>query len=40
LEYLIVLARDLSYWKREIAEALIADTVEVRKVLFGLLRTT
>jgi four helix bundle protein len=40
LEYLIVLARDLSYWKPEIAEPLLADTIEVRKVLFGLLRTT
>jgi len=39
LEYLIVLARDLGYWKVEVAEGLIADTVEVRKVLFGLVRT-
>ena len=38
LEYLIVLARDLKYWKPELAEGLIADTVEVRKVIFGLLR--
>jgi four helix bundle protein len=39
LEYLIVLARDLKYWKPEVAERLIADTVEVRKMIFGLLRT-
>jgi four helix bundle protein len=39
LEYLIVLAKDLNYWKPEIAERLIADTVEVRKMIFGFLRT-
>ncbi|QMV17650.1 four helix bundle protein [Granulicella sp. 5B5] len=39
LEYLIVLARDLKYWRVEVADGLIVDTVEVRKVIFGLLRT-
>jgi four helix bundle protein len=39
LEYLIVLSRDLTYWKQEIAERLIVDTVEVRKIIFGLLRS-
>jgi four helix bundle protein len=38
LEYLIVLARDLGYWKPDVANGLIDDTVEVRKVIFGLLR--
>jgi len=38
LEYLIVLARDLTYWKPEIADQLISDTVEVRKMIHGLLR--
>ncbi len=39
LEYLIVLARDLKYWRPDIAEKLAADTVEVRRIIFGLLRT-
>ena len=38
-EYLIVPARDLQYWNTDVAEKLIADTVEVRKMMFGLLRT-
>jgi len=38
LEYLVLLARDLSYWKPEIADRLIADIVEVRKMIHGLLR--
>jgi four helix bundle protein len=37
-EYLILLARDLSYWKPEAADVLIADAVEVRKMIFGLLK--
>jgi four helix bundle protein len=39
MEYLIVLARDLTFWKRELAASLIEDTVEGRKMIFGLLRT-
>jgi four helix bundle protein len=39
MEYLIVLARDLTFWKPELAASLIEDTVEVRKMIFGLLRT-
>ncbi len=39
LEYLILLANDLNYWKPQVADSLIADTVEVRKIIFGLLRT-
>jgi four helix bundle protein len=37
-EYLVVLARDLGYWKPEVAEAHIAQTIEVRKMVNGLLR--
>jgi four helix bundle protein len=38
LEYLMVLARDLGYWKPELCERLVADAVEVRKMIFGLAR--
>jgi four helix bundle protein len=38
LEYLFLLARDLGYWKPELTEALIADVVEVRMVIYGLVR--
>ena len=38
LEYLFVLARDLGYWKPELCDRLVSDAVEVRKMIFGLLR--
>jgi four helix bundle protein len=38
LEYLFLLARDLGYWKPEISEALIVQVVQVRKVIYGLVR--
>jgi four helix bundle protein len=38
LEYLILVARDLGYWKPEAGERLSADTIEVRKMTIGLLR--
>ncbi|HEY5328428.1 MAG TPA: four helix bundle protein [Acidobacteriaceae bacterium] len=38
LEYLMLLARDLGYWKPELCERLVADAIEVRKMIFGLVR--
>ena len=38
LEYLILLAHDLAYWKDEVADRLTDDTVNVRKLIYGLLR--
>ena len=38
LEYLILVARDLGYWKPEAGERLTVDTIEVRKMTHGLLR--
>jgi four helix bundle protein len=38
LEYLILLARDLGYWKAETCAHLTTSTIEVRKMTHGLLR--
>jgi four helix bundle protein len=38
LEYLLLLATDLGYLKAEMHESLTAETVEVRKMVYGLLR--
>jgi four helix bundle protein len=38
LDYLLLLAKDLGYLKPEIHESLSAETVEVRKMIYGLLR--
>jgi len=38
LEYLMLLTRDLGYWKPELCERLVADAIEVRKMIFGLVR--
>jgi four helix bundle protein len=38
VEYLVLLARDLEYLNSEICEKLTADVVEVRKMIYGLLR--
>jgi four helix bundle protein len=37
-EYLLLLAKDLGYLKPEMHEGLSAETVEVRKMIYGLLR--
>ena len=37
-EYLLLLAKDLGYLKAEMHESLSSETVEVRKMLYGLLR--
>ncbi len=37
-EYMVVLARDLGYWNVEDADSRIAETIEVRKMINGLLR--
>ena len=39
LEYLILLARDLKHLPPETADRLMEATVEVRKMVFGFLRT-
>lgn len=39
LEYLILVAHDLGYWSDSLAQSLTAEAVEVRKMLYGLLRT-
>jgi len=38
VEYMFVLTRDLGYLKPELCERLVADAVEVRKMIFGLVR--
>jgi four helix bundle protein len=38
LEYLMLLTRDLGYWKPDLCERLVADAIEVRKMIFGLVR--
>ena len=38
LDYLLLLAKDLGYLKSETYDSLNADTVEVRKMIYGLLR--
>jgi len=38
LDYLLLLAKDLGYLKPEFHESLSAETVEVRKMIYGLLR--
>jgi four helix bundle protein len=38
VEYLLLLAKDLGYLKPEIHDSLSAETVEVRKMIYGLLR--
>ena len=38
LEYLMLLTRDLGHWKPDVCERLVADAVEVRKMIFGLVR--
>jgi len=38
LEYLVLLARDLHLWAAELSEPITADTIEVRKMIFGLLQ--
>ena len=37
-EYLLLLAKDLGYLKPEMHDSLNTETVEVRKMLYGLLR--
>ncbi len=37
-EYHLLLARDLGYLKPEMHDSLSAETVEVRKMIYGLLR--
>ena len=37
-EYLLLLARDLGFMKPETHDSLSAETVEVRKMIYGLLR--
>jgi four helix bundle protein len=37
-EYLLLLAKDLGYLKPEMYDSLNAETVEVRKMIYGLLR--
>ena len=39
LEYTVVLATDLGYFETELSNTLIASVAEVRKMLYGLLRT-
>jgi four helix bundle protein len=38
LEYLLLLAKDLGYLKAEMHDGLNAETIEVRKMVYGLLR--
>jgi four helix bundle protein len=38
VEYLLLLAKDLEYMKHEVYEQLTAETIEIRKMLRGLLR--
>ncbi|HEV2576242.1 MAG TPA: four helix bundle protein [Acidobacteriaceae bacterium] len=38
LDYLLLLARDLGYFQPETYDSLSAETVEVRKMIYGLLR--
>ena len=38
LEYLMLLTRDLGYWKPELCEQLTENTIEVRKMILGILR--
>ncbi|MBB5066497.1 four helix bundle protein [Granulicella mallensis] len=38
LEYLIELAKDLTYWKPESSAKLTAEAIEVRKMIHGYLR--
>ena len=38
LEYLILLAKDLNYWKPEASDQLTKDTIEVRKMVHGFMR--
>jgi four helix bundle protein len=38
VEYFILLAKDLGYLKPEMHDILSAETVEVRKMIYGLLR--
>jgi four helix bundle protein len=38
VEYLLLLAKDLEYMKLEVYEQLTAETIEIRKMLRGLLR--
>lgn len=38
LDYLLLLAKDLGYLKPEIHDSLSTETVEVRKMIYGLLR--
>ena len=37
-EYLLLLAKDLGYLKTEIYDSFSAETIEVRKMIYGLLR--
>ena len=37
-EYLLLLAKDLGYFKPETYDSMSAETVEVRKMIYGLLR--
>lgn len=39
LEYLVLLAGDLAYWRPDVLPRLGEDVSEVRKVIFGLLRS-
>jgi four helix bundle protein len=38
LEYLILLTQDLELWKPDLCDSLTAQIVEVRKMVYGLLR--
>lgn len=39
LEYLVMLAGDLGYWDAEACDGLTEQVSEVRRIIFGLLRT-
>lgn len=38
LEYLMLLTRDLGYWKPDLCAQLTEDAIEVRKMILGILR--
>jgi four helix bundle protein len=40
LEYVLLLAKDLKFLAAENGEALISEVIEIRKMIFGLARTT
>jgi len=38
LEYLVLLAKDLQLWEEELSDRVTISTIEVRKMIYGLLR--